>query len=156
MRLYIRPMKTVILLSLGLIASATALAQSNKIVFVCEHGSAKSVIAAAYFNKLANEKNLSYEAVARGTDPDTVISTKTKQLLLQENLFDKSFVPQKLSQQDVDGAQQVFLFYTLPQTIKDKNNIQYWMGVDAVNGDFIKLKDDIVARIIPLIDSLSK
>lgn len=156
MRLYIRPMKTVILLSLGLIASATALAQSNKIVFVCEHGSAKSVIAAVYFNKLAKEKNLPYEAVARGTDPDTVISTKTKQLLIQENLFDKHFVPQKLSQQDVDGAQQVFLFYTLPQTIKDKNNIQYWMGVDAVNGDFVKLKDDIVTKIIPLIDSLTK
>lgn len=156
MRLYIRPMKTVILLSIGLIASATALAQSNKIIFVCEHGSAKSVIAAVYFNKLAKEKNLPYEAVARGTDPDTVISTKTKQLLIQENLFDKHFVPQKLSQQDVDGAQQVFLFYTLPQTIKDKNNIQYWMGVDAVNGDFVKLKDDIVTKIIPLIDSLTK
>jgi hypothetical protein len=31
--------------------------QSNPtIVFVCEHGAAKSVIAAAYFNKLAQEK----------------------------------------------------------------------------------------------------
>ncbi len=85
-----------------------------------------------------------------------MISPKTKQLLIQDNLFDKKFVPQRLSQQDVDGAQQVFLFYKLPQTIKDKNNIQYWMGVDAVNGDFVKLKNDIVAKITPLIDSLSK
>jgi arsenate reductase len=151
-------MKTNLFLCLALLhVSFMAFGQTKKkIIFVCEHGSAKSVIAVAYFNKFAKEQNLPYEAVARGTDPDTVISPKTKQLLIQEKLFDKTFVPQRLSQQDVDGAQQVFLFYTLPQTIKDKNNIQYWMGVDAVNGDFVRLKNDIVAKIIPLIDSLSK
>ncbi|PZR05407.1 MAG: hypothetical protein DI539_24995 [Flavobacterium psychrophilum] len=149
-------MKVSTLVIVGVIFSISCNAQSKKIVFVCEHGSAKSVIAAAYFNKLAKEKNLPYEAVARGTDPDTVISVKTKQLLIRENLFDKHFVPQRLSQQDVDGAQQVILFYTLPQNIKDKNNIQYWMGVDAVNGDFVRLKNDILAKLIPLIDSLSK
>lgn len=149
-------MKAITLIIISIILSISCNAQSKKIVFVCEHGSAKSVIAAAYFNKLAKEKNLPYEAVARGTDPDTVISQKTKQILIQENLFDKNFVPQRLSQEDVDNAQEVFLFYTLPQTIKDKDNVQYWMGIDAVNGDFVKLKNDIVSKIIPLIDSLSK
>jgi arsenate reductase (thioredoxin) len=149
-------MKANALIIISIIFSTSCNAQLKKIVFVCEHGSAKSVIAAAYFNKLAKEMNLPYEAVARGTSPDTVISQKTKQLLIQENLYDKTFVPQRLSQQDVNGAQQVFLFYPLPQTIKGENNIQYWMGVDAVNGDFVKLKNDIVAKVTPLIDSLSK
>lgn len=149
-------MKTTALILLVSFCTTIGYAQTKKIVFVCEHGSAKSVIAATYFNKLAKEKNLSWEAVARGTDPDTVISPKTKQILLQDNLYDKNFVPRKLSQADVDNADQVFLFYTLPETIKDKNNIQYWRGIDAVNGDFVKLKNDIVAKIIPLLDSLSK
>ncbi len=90
-------MKTSALIIVSIIFSVSCNAQLKKIVFVCEHGSAKSVIAAAYFNKLVKEKNLPYEAVARGTDPDTVISPKTKQLLIQENLFDKNFVPQRLS-----------------------------------------------------------
>lgn len=149
-------MKTAVLIILELFCLMISHAQTKKIVFVCEHGSAKSVIAATYFNKLAREKNIPWEALARGTDPDTVISPKTKQLLIQDNIYDKNFVPRKLSQADVDNADQVFLFYTLPETIKDKNNIQYWLGIDAVNGDFVKLKNDIVAKIIPLIDSLSK
>jgi hypothetical protein len=149
-------MKVNALVTVGIIFGFSCNAQVKKIVFVCEHGSAKSVIAAAYFNELAKEKNLPYEAVARGTNPDKEISVKTKQLLIQDNLFDKSFVPQKLSQHDLDGAQQVFLFYALPETIQSKDNIQYWLEIDAVNGDFVKLKNDIVARLIPLIDSLSK
>ena len=44
--------------------------QNSKIVFVCEHGAAKSVIAVAYFNKLASEAKLEFHAIARGTNPD--------------------------------------------------------------------------------------
>ena len=47
------------------------LAQANpSIVFVCEHGAAKSVIAAAYFNKIAAEHGLRERrsrATSRGT-----------------------------------------------------------------------------------------
>lgn len=131
-------------------------AQQRKIVFVCEHGSAKSVIAATYFNKLAKEKNLPWEAVSRGTNPDQEISPKTKQLLTQDNLLDKSFVPQKLSQEDVDAAEQVILFYALPETIQRKNNIQNWQEIQAVNDDYETLRNDIVSKIKPLIDSLTK
>jgi arsenate reductase (thioredoxin) len=149
-------MKKIITLSLGLLFVQVCYAQSNKIVFVCEHGSAKSVIAATYFNKLAKENNLPWEAVARGTSPDAVISPKTKQLLVQDNLFDKNFVPKKLSQQDVSEANQVYLFYDLPKTIQAKDNVQSWQEVQAKNEDFNKLRDDIVLKITPLIDSLKK
>src|SRR5260370_21135331 len=44
-----------------------------KVVFVCEHGSAKSVIAAAHFERLAREEGLLFEVVARGTTPDSEI-----------------------------------------------------------------------------------
>src|SRR5438552_2704780 len=39
------------------------------ILFVCEHGAARSTIAAAYFNKLAKEKGLNYKAIFRGINP---------------------------------------------------------------------------------------
>jgi arsenate reductase (thioredoxin) len=147
-------MKKIISISIWLLVIQAACAQTNKIVFVCEHGSAKSVIAATYFNKLAKENNLPWQAVARGTSPDQSISPKTKQLLVEDNLFDKNFVPQKLSQQDVNVAKQVILFYELPKTIQPKDNIQSWQEVQAQNEDFKKLRDDIVSKITPLIDSL--
>jgi pyruvate/2-oxoglutarate dehydrogenase complex dihydrolipoamide acyltransferase (E2) component len=50
--------------------------QTPVIVFVCEHGAAKSVMAAAHFNKLARERGLNLRAVARGTSPDKEIAPK--------------------------------------------------------------------------------
>ncbi|HEY5826628.1 MAG TPA: hypothetical protein VIT44_19810 [Cyclobacteriaceae bacterium] len=147
-------MKRIITISMWLLLIQASCAQTNKIVFVCEHGSAKSVIAATYFNKLAKENNLPWEAVARGTSPDQSISPKTKQLLVEDNLFDENFVPKKLSQEDVNAAKQVILFYELPKTIQSKDNVQSWQEVQAKNEDFKKLRDDIVLKITPLIDSL--
>jgi hypothetical protein len=43
----------------------TANERTPTILFVCEHGAAKSVIAAAYFDKLAKERGLNYRAVFR-------------------------------------------------------------------------------------------
>ena len=129
-------------------------AQSKKIVFVCEHGSAKSIIAVSYFNKIAKERNLSWEAVSRGTSPDAEISAKTKKLLTDDHMPVPDVKPQAITQKDVDAAHQVILFFPLPKNIAGKDNLDSWLGIDAVNGDFEKLRDDILAKLLPLIDSL--
>lgn len=46
----------------------------STILFVCEHGAAKSVIAAAYFDKLAQARGLKYKAVFRGPNPDPALA----------------------------------------------------------------------------------
>jgi len=140
----------------GMYLSVAALAQKKQIVFVCEHGSAKSVIAATYFNKLAKEKNIQWEAIARGTDPDAEVSPKTKKLLSSEGLLDASIVPQKIAQADVDAAQKIILFFPLPETINGRRKVSNLLEVQAVNEDFQKLRDDIVSKIMPMIDSLAK
>jgi len=59
----------------GVLASASDLNIPAKDgVFICEHGAAKSVIAAAYFNKLAAERHLNFHAIARGLTPQPVES----------------------------------------------------------------------------------
>lgn len=47
------------------------------IVFVCEHGAAKSVIAATLFNKLAVERGLRERAIYRGANPQADLSSAT-------------------------------------------------------------------------------
>ena len=49
---------------------------ARSIVFVCEHGAAKSVIATAYFNKLAAERGLPFRATFRGTTPQDDLSVR--------------------------------------------------------------------------------
>jgi len=43
---------------------------SQKVAFICLHGSAKSLIAAEYFNRIAIEKNLPFRATTSGPEPD--------------------------------------------------------------------------------------
>ena len=42
----------------------------SRVLFVCLHGAAKSVIAAAHFRRLAAARGLAIDAVAAGTEPD--------------------------------------------------------------------------------------
>ena len=146
--------RTWLAILLGLFFSAGSNAQSKKIVFVCEHGSAKSIIAISYFNKIAKGRNLSWEAVSRGTTPDAEISAKTKKLLTDDHMPIPQVKPQAITQKDIDEADHVILFFPLPENIEGRDNLEHWPGIDAVNGDFQKLRDDIVAKLLPLIDSL--
>src|SRR5262249_61970728 len=59
------------------LAAGCARTEPKTVVFVCEHGAAKSVVAAAYFNRLAAERGLSVRAVARGADPQPNPSART-------------------------------------------------------------------------------
>src|SRR4051812_39669621 len=46
-------------------------ARQATVLFVCEHGNVKSLMAASYFNQIARERGLHAHAVARGTAPDS-------------------------------------------------------------------------------------
>jgi len=77
------------------------------VLFVCEHGSAKSVIAAAHFNRLASEKGLPYRAITRGVNPDQEISSRIVSGLAGDGLDVSGWKPQKVSDADVDNADRV-------------------------------------------------
>lgn len=71
--------------------------QNPRIVFVCEHGAAKSIIAAAYFSKLAHDRNLRFTATARGTHPDAKLSSKTVAGLREDGLKPTEAIPTTLN-----------------------------------------------------------
>ena len=117
------------------------------IIFVCEHGAAKSVIAAAYFNKLAEETNSNVRAIARGTHPDSELSPKAITGLRDDSLIPTELVPQKLSLADVESAQRIITFCELPAEYKQKVSVEHWDGVPPVSEDYQKARDKIVERI---------
>lgn len=105
-------MKNVLGLTLAVLAAAggTSMAQEKKnpqtVVFVCEHGAAKSVVAAAHFNKLAAEKGLTLRAISRGTDPEPEFGAVAVKGLAADGLT-VSGKPQKLAPADVGAAKRV-------------------------------------------------
>ena len=59
---------------------------TRNIVFVCPHGAAKSVMAAAYFRQLADQQGLDYQASCAGTEPDAVVAPHVANLLQSEGV----------------------------------------------------------------------
>src|ERR1700754_4339556 len=78
-------------------ASDTAAPDNKTIVFVCLHGSVKSQMAAAHFNRIARERGLPYTAISRGIEVDPSIPPRIRAELNQEGLAPLDDVPQQLT-----------------------------------------------------------
>ncbi len=117
------------------------------IIFVCEYGAAKSIIAAAYFNKLASEIRLDTRAIARSTHPDQELSPKAITGLGADGLTPTESAPQKLSLVDVQSAQRIVAFCKLPEEYQNKVAIEQWDGVPPVSENYEMARDAIIERI---------
>jgi protein-tyrosine-phosphatase len=123
------------------------------IVFVCEHGAAKSVVAAAEFNCLAEERHLPDRAIARGTEPQAEIAPSAANGLRADGLPVPPDPPQKLTADDVAHATRVVAFCDVPPELA--KNVTRW-DVPAVGDGYEKARDEIVAHLQSLLSELRR
>jgi protein-tyrosine-phosphatase len=116
------------------------------IIFVCEHGAAKSILAAAYFNKLASKFGLDLRAIARGTIPDEELSLQTIRGLSEDGLTPTEAVPQKLTAAEVQTAQRVITFCDLPFEYQARI-VERWDDVPPVSENYERARDAILKHI---------
>jgi protein-tyrosine-phosphatase len=136
--------------------------EDSIIVFVCEHGAAKSIIAATYFNELAKQRGLRLRAVARGTNPESRLSDSTVEGLSKDGLISVESEPQQLSWNDMESSWRIISFCELPPQYQYPGKgvsrsapiIQQWDGIPPVSEDYDKARDAIVERLKDLIDKL--
>jgi hypothetical protein len=148
-------MKTIFGLTILLLFSCYVNAQKKKVVFVCEHGAAKSVIAANYFNQLATERSLNYEAVCRATLPDSTLTPATRAGLKSDHIT-PNVNPQKLALTDTVNVQRIILFTPLPKGYETLIPIEDWSGVQNIDAPYSQRKDAIIKKLNILLDSLEK
>jgi len=129
--------------------------RNSNIVFVCEHGAAKSILAAAYFNKLASEMGLELRAIARGTHPDQELSPQALSGLREDGLMPTESVPQKLSVADVESAKRVITFCQLQAEYQEKADVERWDGVPPVSENYEQARDAIIAKLNQLLNDYS-
>ena len=130
---------------------------TETILLVCEHGAARSTIAAAYFNRLAVAKKLNYQAVFRGTDPDTALTVGTKKGLTQDSFDVQNWKPQLVSNEDIEKATQIITFdCTLPLNLSTSKPITQWNGIPAISKNYEIARDEILKKVEELIQQLSK
>jgi len=132
--------------------------QVQTILFVCEHGSAKSVIAAAHFNRLAEQKNLPYRAIARGTNPDAEIPQQVRLDLAKDGLDVSTWKPQLVAEKDVREAAHVVTFgckLPFPKTTTADKLVD-WKDVPSTSEDYKRARTMIVDKIDALIKILTQ
>lgn len=124
------------------------------VIFVCEHGLAKSVVAAAHFNRLAKQKQLPFVAISRGTNPDPDIAQPAANGLRSDGIPLPTEKPAKLTSSEASKALRIVSFCDLPNDIK-ANHVEHWTA-PAISGDYSKAKDAIVKKLQDLIIELEK
>jgi len=139
----------------GLAASSPR--ESARVVFVCEHGSVKSLIAMAYFNRSAQERGLPYRAVARGTAPEPIVPGPVREGLRTAGFDVSEFVPQLFKASDVDDASFVVSFdQDIAQVVGGRARHVRWDKLPGVLTDYVRGRDEIVRHVDALLDELAR
>jgi arsenate reductase (thioredoxin) len=140
---------------LGALMAAPEPKPVGTVLFVCEHGSAKSVVAAAHFNRLAADRGLPFRAISRGTVPDTEMAPPAVKGLLGDGLKPADPTPAKLKQSDLDAAVRVITFCDLPPELQVVSPVERW-EVASVSTEYARSRDAMLAHIEQLLRELAK
>lgn len=151
-------------LPLFLLGLAVVLAQDRKspdakptIVFVCEHGSAKSIIAAAEFERMAREKGLDLNILARGTNPDSEIPKFIRDRLKADGHDVGAAKPTKVSEKDLKGATKIVSFGPdLSPWLTDGATVADWSATPSVSEDYQAAREYIRKQLEILVKDLRK
>ncbi len=134
----------------------SAMPAEPTVVFVCEHGAAKSLIATAYFNKIAAEKGLRARALYRGVNPQADLSVSALKGLRDDGLTTPDQKPSPISQTDVNAATVIFAIgCTLPANATASGKADTWDDVPEDKG-YGATRDAIKRHVEQLIDDLLK
>jgi protein-tyrosine-phosphatase len=129
---------------------------SMAILFVCEHGSAKSLVAASLFERMARERGVDARAISRGTAPDPSVPPAVVEALRADGFDVAAFRPRALTGADVAAAVRVVAIGVDlgPLAAKAGPRTVRWDSVPPVSTSYPEARRDLVARIERLLEEL--
>ena len=141
-------------LTLGAQAAADT---TRTVLFVCEHGTVKSLLAKLLFERYATAAGLPVRAVSRGTQADSVVPGWMQQALGRDGLALGAWRPQALRAPDLASASYVVSF-DVPRSATDaaRSPRAQWDGMPSVSQDYAGGRAAIERRVRELVDSLAR
>ena len=124
-----------------------------RVLFICEHGVAKSLVAARFFERMAGERGVRASVVSRGVVPERSVPATLVANVARDGFAVSGFQPQKLSAADLRSADRVIAF-NLDVAAPKGVTVERW-DVPALSDDYPVARDAIVARLSALLDRLS-
>lgn len=132
-------------------------ASEGTVLFVCEHGTVKSLLAKLLFDEYAAEVGLPMRAESRGTAIDSVVPPWMRAQLDANRLPFAGFTPRAVAAPDLAGARVVVTF-DLPASVSAgaSGARARWDSLPPASQQFEASRDAIKARVRALVDSLNR
>jgi protein-tyrosine-phosphatase len=125
------------------------------VLFMCPHGAAKSVLASAYFQRLAKERGLNVRVMSAGTDPDSEVSPAVASHLAKNGYDVPVSKPRRATADDIAAADVII---SLGCDLKDlpapRGTLLKWDDVPAPSEDFARADQKIRERVTQLVEDL--
>ena len=128
---------------------------TDQIVFLCPHGAAKSIIAAAYCQQLADRQNVPLRATAAGTEPDAEVSTAVLALLRTEGIDVANQRPRRVTHEELVSASWIIsLGCDLADFQTAGTVVEHWDDVPPPSQNLLLARDRIHAHVEQLVETL--
>ena len=134
---------------------ASVTASDAPVLFICEHGTVKSLMAKLLFDQYAAAAGLSVRSISRGSAADTAVPAWMQARLISDGFTLGAWKPAALSAADLRGARFVASF-DVPAAVSDgavAPRVQ-WDSLPAASENYAASRDAIAARVRGLVDSL--
>lgn len=129
--------------------------KASKVLFMCPHGAAKSVLASAYFQHRAKERGLNIRVDSAGTEPDATVDAAVAKHLA-ENGYDVPIAkPREVTRDDLATADIVVsMGCDLDGLPEPRGSLLKWDDVPGPSEDLAGSDEAIRRRVDELIDEL--
>lgn len=124
-----------------------------RVLFVCLHGAAKSVVAAAHFCRVAAARGLEVGAVAAGTEPDAELAPGAVKGLAGDGLAASPIRPRPVTPYDLDSATRIVSFGCDIAPPKGQP-VDQW-DVPAISDGYAEARDRIVSKVERLVSEIA-
>ncbi len=128
---------------------------STRVLFMCPHGAAKSVLASTYFRQLAKERGLNVIVESAGTEPDPAVAPAVATHLAKQGYPVPTEKPRPATPADMAKADVVIsLGCDLSRLPAPKGTLLKWDDVPPPSEDFAKADSAIRRHVTELVDQL--
>lgn len=135
----------------------TAPVSEGTVLFVCEHGTVKSLLAKLLFDEYAAQVGLPMRAESRGTAVDSVVPPWMRAQLGASRLAFDGFTPHAVTTRDLAGATYVVTFDLPASVTAGAGGVRArWDALPPASQQFEASRDAIKSRVHALVDSLNQ
>jgi protein-tyrosine-phosphatase len=126
------------------------------VLFVCEHGNVKSLMAATLFDAAASKRGLSVRSISRGLHPESGVPAPVAAALKHDGVDVGGFVPKALTRDDASAARRVIAIGVALPSFRPGADArsESWQDIPPASADYAAARAALARHIDALLDEL--